>query len=93
MMALVRVSLNRKSEEALAQFEAAISKAPEVLEAHLMTGRDDYVLRVAVADLPAYERFLKQRLTRIAAVWQVESSFMLRQVTARSALPIALQDE
>ena len=93
MMALVRVTLNRKSEEILAAFESAISKAPEVMEAHLMTGRDDYVLRVVVADLAAYERFLKQRLTRIPGVWQIESSFMLRQVTARSALPIAVPEE
>ena len=90
MMALVRVTLNRKSEETLAVFEAAISKAPEVMEAHLMTGRDDYVLRVVVADLSAYEHFLKQRLTRIPGVSQIESSFILRQVTARSALPISI---
>lgn len=92
MMAMVRVSLNRKSEEILAAFEAAISKAPEVMEAYLMTGRDDYVLRVVVADLNAYERFLKQRLTRIAGVSQIESSFVLREVTARSALPISLPE-
>jgi Lrp/AsnC family leucine-responsive transcriptional regulator len=64
MMALVRVSLNRRSEEILAAFEAAISKAPEVMEACLTTGRDYYMLHVVVADLNAYERFLKQRLHR-----------------------------
>ncbi|MEP7244566.1 MAG: Lrp/AsnC family transcriptional regulator [Gammaproteobacteria bacterium] len=93
MMAMVRVTLNSKSEAILAAFESAISKAPEVMEAHLMTGRDDYLLRVVVADLAAYERFLKQRLTRIPGVWQMESSFMLREVTARSALPILVPEE
>lgn len=92
IMASVRVSLNRKGEDSLAAFEMAISKAPEVMEAHLMAGRDDYVLRVVVANLAAYERFLKQRLTRIPGISQIESSFMLRQVTARSALPISIPD-
>lgn len=88
MVAFVLVSLSRKSEEVLSAFEAAIGKAPEVMEAYLMTGRDDYLLRVVVSDLQAYERFVKQRLTRIPGVSQVETSFMLRQVTARKALPI-----
>jgi Lrp/AsnC family leucine-responsive transcriptional regulator len=88
MMALVVVTLNRKSEEALASFEAAINNTPEIMEAYLMTGRADYMLRVVVADLDAYERFLMRRLTRIPGVSQIESSFMLRQVAARSALPM-----
>jgi Lrp/AsnC family transcriptional regulator, leucine-responsive regulatory protein len=92
MMALVVVTLNRKSEEALASFEAAISSAPEIMEAYLMTGRADYVLRVVVADLDAYERFLMRRLTRIPGVSQIESSFMLREVAARSALPVPAPD-
>jgi Lrp/AsnC family transcriptional regulator, leucine-responsive regulatory protein len=88
MIAFVLVSMSRKSEEVLSAFEASIGKAPEVMEAYLMTGRDDYLLRVVVSDLQAYERFVKQRLTRIPGVAQVETSFMLRQVTARPALPI-----
>ena len=88
MVAFVLVRMSRKSEEVLSAFEAAIGKAPEVMEAFLMTGRDDYLLRVIVSDLQAYERFVKQRLTRIPGVSQVETSFILRQVTARSALPI-----
>lgn len=93
MIAFVLVSMSRKSEEVLAAFESAISKAPEVMEAYLMTGRDDFLLRVVVSDLQAYERFVKQRLTRIPGVSQVETSFMLRQVTARAALPIHSPEE
>lgn len=91
LMIGVDAILNARDElraEALASFEAAISNAPEVMEAYLMTGRADYVLRVVVADLDAYERFLMRRLTRIPGVSQIESSFMLRQVAARSALPV-----
>jgi Lrp/AsnC family transcriptional regulator, leucine-responsive regulatory protein len=90
MVAFVLVRMSHKSEEVLGAFEAAIGKAPEVMEAFLMTGRDDYLLRVVVADLQAYERFVKQRLTRIPGVSQVETSFMLRQVTSRVTLPLGL---
>lgn len=90
MTAYVRVTLSRKGEDVLAAFELAISRAPEVLEASLMTGREDYLLRVIVSDLGAYEKFVKQRLTRIPGVSQVETSFVLREVTARAALPIDL---
>ncbi len=93
MMAWVRVSLHRKTQDSLAAFEAAISQAPEVLEAHLVTGRDDYVLRVAVSDLQAYERFLSQHLTRIGGVSQIESSFLVRRVAKQAALPIPMPQE
>lgn len=93
MTALVLVSMSRKSEEVLAAFETAIAKAPEVMEAWLMTGRDDFLLRVVVSDLQAYERFVRQRLTRIPGVAQVETSFMLRQITARAGLPIRASGE
>lgn len=93
MTAFVLVSMSRKSEEVLASFETAIGKAPEVMEAWLMTGRDDFLLRVVVSDLQAYERFVRQRLTRIPGVAQVETSFMLRQITARAALPIRASEQ
>lgn len=87
IMAFVLVSMTRKSEEQLSAFEAAVREAPEVMDAYLMTGRDDYLLRVVVPDLPAYERFVKQRLSRIPGVGQIETSFMLRHIAHRSVLP------
>jgi Lrp/AsnC family leucine-responsive transcriptional regulator len=60
------------------------------MEACLMTGKEDYLLKVVVSDLAAYEQFVKQRLTRIPGVSHVETSFMLRQVTARAALPLPM---
>ena len=51
-----------------------------------MTGPRDYLLRIFAADLDAYERFLKQKLTRIDGVGLIESSFTLEQYT--HVLPI-----
>jgi DNA-binding Lrp family transcriptional regulator len=84
----VQVRLERQVEDALERFEAVILGRPEVLECYLMTGDADYLLRVVVADIPAYERFLKDHLTRIPGVSSIRSSFALNQVKYRTALPL-----
>ncbi len=84
----VNVSLERQVESALQRFEAAILKRPEVMECYLMTGDADYLLRVVTADLSAYERFLIEHLTRVPGVASIKSSFALKQVKYRTALPV-----
>jgi Lrp/AsnC family leucine-responsive transcriptional regulator len=84
----VSVKLERQREEELEAFNAAVSQWPEVVEAYLMTGQQDYLLRVAAADLDAYERFLKTKLTRVEGVASIQSSFALGQVKHTSALPL-----
>jgi Lrp/AsnC family transcriptional regulator, leucine-responsive regulatory protein len=84
----VQVSLERQIEKALETFEQAILRRPEVMECYLMTGDADYLLRIVVADLSAYERFLKEHLTRVPGVASIKSSFALKQVKYRTALPL-----
>lgn len=84
----VSVKLERQREEALERFERAVRACPEVVECYLMTGPRDYLLRVVVKDLSAYERFLKDTLTRVEGVASIESSFALSQVKYANALPI-----
>jgi DNA-binding Lrp family transcriptional regulator len=52
-----------------------------------MTGDADYLLRVVMPDLGAYERFLLEHLTRIPGVASIRSSFALKQVKYSTALP------
>ena len=82
------VSLERQEEKSLAVFEAAVGEWPEVMECYLMTGDADYLLRVVVADLAAYERFLMQKLTKIPGIASIKSSFALRTVRYRTDLPV-----
>ncbi|MEL0019617.1 MAG: Lrp/AsnC family transcriptional regulator, partial [Rickettsiales bacterium] len=84
----VQVSLEKQVESALEIFEAVIQDRPEVMECYLMTGDADYLLRVVVADLEAYERFLMDHLTKVPAVANIRSSFALKQVKYRTALPV-----
>lgn len=85
----VSVTLERQIESALQRFEEAVSSYPEVMECYLMTGTSDYMLRVVVPDLEAYQRFLLDRLTQIPGVANIQSSFALKQVQYKTALPLA----
>jgi Lrp/AsnC family leucine-responsive transcriptional regulator len=85
----VSIKLESQREEALDRFAKAIARWPEVLECYLMTGPRDYLLRVVVADLAAYEQFLKQKLTRLSGIGSIESSFALEQVKYTNVLPLA----
>jgi Lrp/AsnC family leucine-responsive transcriptional regulator len=84
----VSIKLERQREGELDAFNAAVSQWPEVVEAYLMTGQRDFLLRVVVSDLDAYEHFLKSKLTRLDGVSSIESSFALGQVKHTNVLPL-----
>jgi len=84
----VQVTLERQVEKALERFEETVAARPEVMECYLMTGDSDYLLRVVAASIEAYERFLIDVLTRVQGVASIKSSFALKQVKYRTALPL-----
>ena len=85
----VSIKLEKQRQELLDRFAKAIERWPEVLECYLMTGSRDYWMRVVVPDLDAYERFVKQKLTRVEGIASIESSFALEQVKYTNVLPVA----
>jgi Lrp/AsnC family leucine-responsive transcriptional regulator len=92
-MALIHISMDVHTPERFANFEASVSVLPEVLECLLITGQDaDYQLKVAVRDMDHYQALLLNKVTRIAGVTGVHSSFVLRQVLNKTALPLASAD-
>lgn len=90
LMALIHISMDQHTQERFTRFEADISEIPEVLECLLITGQDaDYQLKVIVKDMDAYQELLLNRVTHITGVTGVRSSFVLRKVIDKSALPIS----
>jgi DNA-binding Lrp family transcriptional regulator len=85
----IQVRLERQVEKALETFERAIAERPEVMECYLMTGDSDYMLRVMVADVQALERFIVDFLAKVPGVGNLKSSFALKQVKYKTALPLA----
>lgn len=84
----ISVKLEKQLDTKLAEFENTVRSYPEVLECYLMTGSQDYHLRVVATDLAAYERFLKTKLTRLENIASIESSFALQQVKYTNKLPL-----
>lgn len=89
LMALIHISMDQHTPERFESFESAVREIPEVLECLLITGQAaDYQLKVAVKDMDAYQELLLNRITRIPGVTGVHSSFVLRRVVDRTALPV-----
>lgn len=89
LMALIHISMDQHTPERFNTFEASVAAIPEVLECLLITGQDaDYQLKVVVADMDGFQELLLNRITRIPGVTGVHSSFVLRRVVDKSALPL-----
>lgn len=84
----IQVTLEKQVDSALQLFEQRMNTFPEVMECYLMTGDSDYLIRLVVADLPALERFIVKELTTIPGVANIRSSFALKQVKYKTALPV-----
>ncbi len=84
--AFMRIRLERHEKDAIAAFEAAVRGFDEVVECHLLTGNSDYLLRVLVADLDAYEQFLRNRIHRLPGIASIDSSFAFGEIKRASAI-------
>jgi Lrp/AsnC family transcriptional regulator, leucine-responsive regulatory protein len=76
----VEIRLNAQTDAALAAFEKAVRSVPEILECDLMTGKADYILRVAARNIADYERLHRQQIGRLPHVARIESRLRLRAV-------------
>jgi Lrp/AsnC family transcriptional regulator, leucine-responsive regulatory protein len=84
----ISISLKTQSRQSLGEFEQRIAEHDEVMECYLMTGDSDYLIRVALADIEALERFILEQLTPIEGIEKIRSSFALKQVRYKTALPL-----
>lgn len=84
----ISISLKHQTRAALETFEARLCTRDEVMECYLMTGDADYLIRVAVADMAALERFILEQLSPMPEVEKIRSSFALKQVRYKTALPL-----
>jgi len=77
-VAFVEITLDKHDDKALERFGGALARIPEVMEAYLVTGDYDYLIKVVVRDTDHYERFLRQALYRIPGIRQSRTTFGLR---------------
>lgn len=86
----IQVTLERQTEKALEIFEARMLAFDEVMECYLMTGDSDYMVRLVVKDMDSLQQFIVKELTTIPGVANIRSSFALKQIKYKTALPIPL---
>jgi DNA-binding Lrp family transcriptional regulator len=80
VVAIVRITLDKQTEEYLNRFEFAVRMHPEIEECYLMTGDADYILRATADSTAAYERIHKEILSKLPGVARINSSFAMRRV-------------
>jgi Lrp/AsnC family transcriptional regulator len=83
----VAVKTNQHNWEWLEQFSATVSEFSEVVEFYRMAGESDYLLRVVVPDIPAFDAFYK-KLVQTTELADVSSSFAMEQIKYTTALPL-----
>jgi len=89
LMAFIGISMDKHTPERFSALEATLAEYSEVLECHLITGQSaDYLLKVIVKDMDAYQQFLLNKLTRIEGVTGVHTSFVMKSAINSTALPV-----
>ncbi|MBR9866116.1 MAG: Lrp/AsnC family transcriptional regulator [Oceanospirillales bacterium] len=87
---LIMVTLIRHRQDHATEFQQAVQGYPEVLQCFAVTGDADYVLRVIIQSMAAYDRFLNDKIFSLPGVSQVKSNFALREIKNETAIPIDL---
>jgi len=85
--AFIRIALLRHEKDSVRLFEARVAEIDEILECHLMTGEADYLLKVMVADLDAYEAFVRNRLHAIPGIASINTSLAYGVVKDSKVFP------
>lgn len=75
---IIEVTLDRHDDDIFDKFGKALAQLPEVMEAYLLTGDYDYLIKVAVAGTAGYEEFLRKKLYRLPGLKHSRSTFVLR---------------
>jgi Lrp/AsnC family leucine-responsive transcriptional regulator len=87
VLSFVGIGIDRAQYRRLREFEKVISKFPEILECHAVTGEEGYQLKIIAPDLKSYATFLADKLMRVPGVTSVKSSIGLREVKYTTHLP------
>jgi len=75
---IIEVTLDRHDDDIFDKFGRALATLPEVMEAYLLTGEYDYLIKVAVAGTAGYEEFLRKKLYKLPGLKHSRSTFVLR---------------
>tara|TARA_R110000868_G_scaffold37293_3_gene132132 strand:- start:9774 stop:10244 length:471 start_codon:yes stop_codon:yes gene_type:complete len=84
---IVAIRTAKHSDEWLQIFADGVAKIPEVVEFYRMSGEIDYLLKVVARDIADYDRIYR-KLTKVAELHDVSSSFAMQEIKSTTALPL-----
>lgn len=88
MLVMCDVSLKEHNRAYLVAFEEAIKRLPEVTECYHIAGAFDYLLKVVVRDMDAYQYFIKEKLAAFENIGRVQSHFVMSEVKSTTHIPV-----
>ncbi len=88
LLVFVEVSLDKTTPDVFERFAAAVRRAPEVLECHMVAGGFDYLVKTRVADMAAYRRFLGEILLALPGVKETRTYAVMEEVKSDGVLPV-----
>jgi Lrp/AsnC family transcriptional regulator, leucine-responsive regulatory protein len=88
LLVFVEVSLDKTTPDVFEKFAAAVRRAPEVLECHMVAGGFDYLVKTRVADMAAYRRFLGETLLALPGVKETRTYAVMEEVKSDGILPV-----
>jgi len=89
LLVICNISLNQHEASFISKFEEDIQQFTEVIECFHIGGMFDYLLKVIVKDMDAYQYFVAKKLASVDNIRQVQSAFVMTEVKSTSSLPIA----
>lgn len=88
MLVFIEVTLDRTTAEIFEKFDAAVRRAPEVLECHLIAGGFDYLVKARVPDMAHYRRFLGDVVLSLPGVRSTHTYPVMEEVKLEIGLPV-----
>lgn len=86
--ALVRIRLSSHTGDVVKLFEKKVHETEQILECYVITGSEDYLLRVLVEDLKSYEEFVRHKLHNIPGIASIDSSFAYGVLKQSNVFPV-----
>jgi DNA-binding Lrp family transcriptional regulator len=88
MTVYCNITLDKQQKNHFEEFEQAIKEFPEVIECSVISGSFDYLLKVIVKNMEAYNEFYQKKLSDLQSVAHISSSFVMSEVKSTTVLPL-----
>ena len=85
--AFIQISLVRQIDNVMSKFNEHINEIDEVVECFQVTGNFDYLLKVFVKDIPAFEKLIGEKLSKVEEIRQMQTTVILSQTKNSKVLP------